>query len=89
MRKHIKGESQLTKLSESIDFICAKFGEYECKRREKDNVISDTKTDVSIMNEKKRSYWKKLTSKSNACVAIAYYDTKNKTAYYQKLLMKK
>lgn len=41
MRKHIKGESQLTKLSESIDFICAKFGEYECKRREKDNVISD------------------------------------------------
>ena len=67
MRKHIKGESQLTKLSESIDFICAKFGEYECKRREKDNVVSDTKTDVSIMNEKIKKLLEKV-DKQEQCL---------------------
>ena len=39
MRKHqIKGESQLKKLSELIDFISAKFGKRDC--------------DISIMNER-------------------------------------
>ena len=47
-------KSQLKSLSEStesIGFISAKLDEYGCKRQKKDKLISDMKTDMSIIKE--------------------------------------
>ena len=38
-------------LSESIEFISAKFDEHEPERQEKDKLICDVKTGMSIMKE--------------------------------------
>ena len=46
-------------LSESIEFISAKFDEYEPERQEKDKLISDVKTDMSIMKENIENFGEK------------------------------
>ena len=48
--KHIKGESDLSELTEAIDLISGKFDDYESERREKDKIIKELKSEVSDLN---------------------------------------
>ena len=48
LKRQLKSLSEST---ESIGFISAKLDEYECKRQKKDKLISDMKTDMSIIKE--------------------------------------
>ena len=45
--KHIKGESDLSELTEVIDLISGKFDDYESERREKDKIVKELKSEVS------------------------------------------
>ena len=46
-------------LSESIEFISAKFDEHELERQEKDKLICDVKTGMSIMKENIENFGEK------------------------------
>ena len=48
--KHIKGESDLSELTEVIDLISGKFDDYESERREKDKIVKELKSEVSDLN---------------------------------------
>lgn len=73
MKKLSVYEKNLWKrLSESIDFISAKFNEYEHERQEKDKlIISDMKTDMLIMNEKMEKLEEIVDRQEQTNVAIA------------------
>ena len=73
MKKLSVYEKNLWKrLSESIDFISAKFNEYEHEGQEKDKlIISDMKTDMLIMNEKMEKLEEIVDRQEQTSVAIA------------------
>ena len=73
MKKLSVYEKNLWKrLSESIDFISAKFNEYEHEQQEKDKlIISDMKTDMLIMNEKMEKLEEIVDRQEQTSVAIA------------------
>ena len=48
--KHIKGKSDLSELTKTIDLIPDKFDDYERKRREKDKFNKELKREVSDLN---------------------------------------
>ena len=52
----IKGEKQLTDLSESIKFLSDKFDEFEKERQEQKKVIEELQGKVSSLNEKLNSF---------------------------------
>ena len=69
----IKGEKQLTDLSESIKFLWDKFDEFEKERQEQKKVIEELRGEVSSLMKNVMVLLSRWIGKSNILDKIAFW----------------
>ena len=68
----IKGEKQLSDLTDSVQIKSDKFDEYEKDRKAKDELIMKLQMQVTELTEKSVTFLCKLTNRSNIPGEIAF-----------------
>ena len=71
-KKNIKGEKQLTDITEAVNFISEKFNEFEVDRKLKAEIIKNLLDQVSVLLDDLQKWKHKLTNRHNILVGINF-----------------